>query len=81
MESERKPGRVFKFADQQAPQQHRVKVTHSRGEIVIVDEFSIDQIVLSQITPQIYVGSYPKSRADILRLKDNNISAIFSIQS
>lgn len=42
MESERKPGRVFKLDDQEAPQQHRIKVTHSRGEIVIVDEFSIN---------------------------------------
>lgn len=27
------------------------------------------------------MGSYPKSKADILKLKENNISAIFSIQS
>lgn len=33
------------------------------------------------MTPQIVVGSYPKSAADMQRLRENNITAIFSIQS
>ena len=41
----------------------------------------MNALKFSQITPNIYVGSYPKSQADILTLKQHGITTIFSIQT
>jgi protein-tyrosine phosphatase len=56
-------------------------VAHFRGEINIIDDCNINELIFSQITPQILVGSYPRSVMDIHKLKENKVSAIFSIQS
>lgn len=65
MERERKPGRIFNFNAQTAPHPQRRSVTYSRGDIEINDDCSLNALKFSQITPKIYVGSYPKSLADI----------------
>lgn len=59
----------------------RKGVTYYRAEVTIHDNCRLNDLKFSQVTPQIYVGSYPKSSADLEMLKENNISAIFSIQS
>ena len=59
----------------------RFKVTHSRGDIAIYDECRFNELIISEITPQIYVGSHIKSVQDIQKLKEYNISSILSIQS
>ena len=65
MERERTPGRIFHFSSQTAPHPLRRGVSYSRGDISINDDCSLNALKFSQITPKIYVGSYPKSLADI----------------
>ena len=38
-------------------------------------------MLISQITPEIYIGTYPNSNEDIKKIREKNITAIFSIQS
>jgi len=65
MERERKPGRIFNFYAQNTPHPQRKMVSSTKGEICIEDECSLNALKFSQITSKIYVGSYPKSLADI----------------
>lgn len=81
VESERKPGRIFHFGTPKAPHPQRRGVTSRKGELSIHDDCSLNTLKFSKVTPQILVGSYPRSRADLQLLKENNVSAIFSIQS
>lgn len=81
MERERKPGRLFNFNAQTASHPQRISVTYTKGEISINDECSLNALKFSRITPKIYVGSYPKSLSDIQRLKEEGVTAIFSIQT
>jgi len=48
---------------------------------VVVDECNINELVFSKITSQIFVGSFLKSSLDMMRLKEQNITSILSIQS
>lgn len=81
LQSERKPGRVFHFGKQKQVHPYRRQVSHNRGEIVILDECNINELIFSKITNRIFVGSYPRSSQDILRLKEHKITSILSIQS
>jgi len=71
----------LKFNEQDIFQHYRREVNHMRGEIGVVDESNFNGLIFSKITNNIYVGSYLKSSKDIVKLKEQNITAILSIQS